>query len=203
MNKKHQNGFSLIELLVVMLLISVFAVGMTLAINPAGSSQKQLNAAGEKLFAQMLYAQDEALVRGEALGIVFNRTDSNLHLANNYEWQRNAFTVNDRENKTNSRKWLKTSEPLGRHEIDKNYLWSLKVEDVSIEENLDRLLNENDEPMPLVVFYPSGEMSEFTITLVWSDEALKDNAEMASQRYNITVDERGELLRYRVGTLEQ
>ena len=75
-------------------------------------------------------------------------------------------------------------------------------QDISIEENLDRLLNADDVPEPLVVFYPSGEISEFEITLVWSDESLEDNDDIANQRYKITVDERGELLRYRIDELE-
>ena len=203
MSKHCQYGFSLIELLVVMLLISILAVGVTLAINSAGSSEKQLNAAGERLFAQMLYAQDEALMRDQASGIVFNQSVSKLDLANDYEWQRYGFSQDDRDNKQSSREWIKTSEPLGRHSIDMKFTWSIEVEDISIEENLDRLLNADDVPEPLVVFYPSGEISEFAITLVWSDESLEGNDDIASQRYKITVDERGELLRYRIDELEE
>lgn len=203
MSKHCQYGFSLIELLVVMLLISILAVGVTLAINPTGSTEKQLNTAGERLFAQMLFAQDEALMRDQASGIVFNRTDSELDLARDYEWQRYSFTEDDGDNKKSAREWIKTIEPLGKHAIDTKFMWSIEIEDISIEENLDRLLNEDDEPKPLVVFYPSGEISEFVITLVWSDEILKDNTDIASQRYKITFDERGELLRYRIDELEE
>ncbi len=207
MNKHH--GFSLIELLVVMLLISVFAVGVTLAVNPTGSSEKQLNAAGEKLFAQMLYAQDEALVRDEASGIVFEQSESDLDIANNYEWRRYSFVANQgagqrtSNSRADSRRWVQTIDPLGAHSVDEKFTWSLEVEEISVEENLDRLLSEDDEPQPLVVFYPSGEISEFVLTIVWSDESLESDRDIADQRYRITVDERGELLRFRVGELDE
>lgn len=195
-------GFSLIELLVVMLLISVIAVGVTLAINPTGSSEKQLNAAGEKLFAQMLYAQDEALVRDEASGIVFNQSQFDLDISNNYEWRRYTFAGNEGAGE-DSRQWAPTVDPLGAQLIDEKFTWSIEVEDVSVEENLDRLLSEDDEPQPLIVFYPSGEISEFILTIVWSDESLKADRDISDQRYQITVDERGELLRFRVGELDE
>jgi prepilin-type N-terminal cleavage/methylation domain-containing protein len=203
MNNKYLHGFSLIELMVVMLLIGIFVVGVTLAVNPRGSTEKQLNAAGEKIFAQILYAQDEALVRNEALGIVINQANLNVDLANNYEWHRYSFSDNGRDDKESKRQWIKTLEPLGEHAIDKEFMWSIKVEDISIEENLDRLLNEDDTLKPVIVFYPSGEISEFIITLAWSDEFLIENADMASQRYQINIDERGELLRYRVNQKQQ
>lgn len=204
---KH-DGFSLIELLIVMLLIGIFAVGVTLAINPTGSSEKQLNAIGEKLFAQMLYAQDEALVRDEAAGIVFNQSEFDLDIANDYEWRRYSFSdaqntaQNDQRLDENSRRWLQTSDPLGAQSIDEKFTWSIEVEDISVEENLDSLLNEDNEPQPLIVFYPSGEITEFALTIVWSDESLKVDRDISDQRYRITVDERGELLRFRVGELD-
>jgi len=205
---KH-DGFSLIELLVVMLLISIFAVGVTLAVNPTGSSEKQLNAVGEKLFAQMLFAQDEALVRDEASGIVFNQSEFDLDISNDYEWRRYSFpdaqraAQNDQRSDEDIRRWIQTTDPLGAQSIDEKFTWSVQVEDISVEENLDSLLNEDDEPQPLIVFYPSGEVSEFALTIVWSDESLKDEQDISEQRYRITVDERGELLRFRVGELDE
>jgi type II secretion system protein H len=203
MSKQRLHGFSLIELLVVMLLVSIFAVGVSLAVNPAGSTEKQLNAAGEKLFAQMLFAQDDALVRDQASGIVFNLSNSKIDFDNDYQWQRYSFSSEALDNKKNFREWIKTNKPLGTHTIDKKFTWSVEVEDISIEENLDRLLNETEVPEPSVVFYPSGEISEFVIILSWTDELLKKSADLASQRYKITIDEAGELSRYRVGELDE
>jgi type II secretion system protein H len=203
MSKQRLHGFSLIELLVVMLLVSIFAVGVSLAVNPAGSTEKQLNAAGEKLFAQMLFAQDDALVRDQASGIVFNLSNSKIDFDNDYQWQRYSFSSEALDNKKNFREWIKTNKPLGAHTIDKKFTWSVEVEDISIEENLDRLLNETEVPEPSVVFYPSGEISEFVIILSWTDELLKKSADLASQRYKITIDEAGELSRYRVGELDE
>ncbi len=200
MRLRYHTGFSLIELLVVMLIVAVIAAGVSLAVNPRGSSAKQINLQGERLFAQMLYAFDEALVRNQAVGLAIEQDENDLQVSREYAWKRDGGVDRD----TKDRHWLKTENPLGNHELAEEFAWAIEIEEVSLEENLDQLLNEDDDEIdPRIIFYPSGEVSEFSITITLSEEALQDDPEAINERYKITLNERGELTRYRVGVEEE
>jgi general secretion pathway protein H len=198
---KTTSGFSLIELLVVMVIIAVIASGVSLAINPLGSSAKQINQQGDRLFAQMLFALDDALVRQKPLGIVIEQSDEDIE---NDIYRYGWYRFNGIEKDTGKKLWVKTEKPLGQHILKDDIAWEIEVEDESLEDSLDELLSEDDEEIkPVIVFYSNGEVSEFSMTLALNERALEDDPDAINERFKIAFDERGDLTRYYVGEVEE
>lgn len=193
-------GFSLIELLVVMLIVATLAAGVAINIDPLGSSAQQINQQGDRLFAQMNYALDEALISNRALGLVIQPAEDELESSTQYSWYR--FSGIDKE--TRKKQWLKTEPPLGDHQLDEHLIWDIAVEEISVEDSLDQLLSEEEEEIrPIIAFYPSGEVTAFSLSISLSEAALQDDPEAVNERYNIALNERGELARYPVGVADQ
>ena len=205
--QSHQRGFSLIELMVVVFIIAMVAAGVSQVMQPQGSSSKRINQQGDRLFAQMQFALDDALVHYRPLGIAFphNGDDGDdgdgdykssyqdyPGLPRQYAWYR--YDGED---------WTLTEKPLGSHNLSEELIWSIEVEEVSVEEALDSLLREEEEPIkPIVVFHPSGEVTEFDLVIALSDKGLSDNPEAVNQRYKIALNDRGQLTRLAVGEAE-
>jgi general secretion pathway protein H len=187
-------GFSLIELLVVMAIVGFIMAGVSLV--NSSSSAKQINKQGDNLFAQMQYALDEALIRNTALGLLIEQDKDELKISKRYRWKRdNGVDKDSRE-----RLWSDVKGYISSGELAEGLAWEVEIEDTSLEENLDRLLDDDDnEPQPRIIFYPSGEVSEFVITITLSEEALEDDPDAIEGRYKISLNERGELARYSVG----
>ena len=195
-----QGGFSLIELLVVLFIIATLAAGVSLAINPEGSSAQQINQQGDRLFAQMNYALDEALISHRALGIVIDQEPDDLQASTKYSWYRFAGIDKD----TRKKQWVPTEAPLGGHQLSQSLVWEVDIEDVSLEERLDELLSEDKEEIrPVIAFYPSGEVTAFSIRISLSESALESDPEARNEYYKIALSERGELSRYPVGEVDQ
>lgn len=204
MNKHYhlicrRQGFTLIELLVVMVIIAVLAAGVALTINFRGSSAQQINDVGEKLFAQMNYALDEALVSNTVIGMDFQQDKDNPEVSKGYLWKRHEGF-----DEIGLPKFADMAQPLaGRHELPEGLAWGDREIDGA--DDLDKLLLGDDEEqeIPELLFYPSGEITEFSVTITLSEEALADDPEAIDEYYKIVLDERGELTRYRVGEEQQ
>jgi prepilin-type N-terminal cleavage/methylation domain-containing protein len=197
----NASGFSLIELLVVVVIIAVIASGVSLAINLTGSSAKQINQQGDRLFAQMLFALDDALVRQKPLGIVIEQSDEDIE---NDIYRYGWYRFNGIDSETGNKIWLKTDEPLGQHKLREDLAWEIEVEDESLEASLDQLLEEDEEEIkPIIVFYSTGEVSDFSVIIGLTETALEDDPEAINERFKIALDERGQLIRYYVGEVEE
>ncbi|MFT7224330.1 MAG: prepilin-type N-terminal cleavage/methylation domain-containing protein [Cellvibrionaceae bacterium] len=185
----HASGFSLIELLVVLLIIAMLASGISQVVNPLGSTAKRINRQGDQLWAQMQFALDDALVRYRALGIAVEGDEENPQSIEKYRWVR-----------YDGEKWLGTDLPLGGHRLDEGLTWSIEIEAVPLEAALDDLLaSDEDTIKPVIVFYPSGEVTDFSLILKLSDEMLQIAPDAGNERYQLTLNERGQLARYTVG----
>ncbi len=180
-------GFSLIELLVVLVIIAVAAAGVSVVVNPQGSTAKQMNKQGDALYAQMQYALDEALFSDRPLGIVVQRDETTFTVSRQYHWYSH-----------DGEQWQQTTAPLGEQQIASELSWQIEVEQLSLEQSLDALLEEN-KVRPVIVFYPSGEVTDFTVEIRLPDAQVQGDLEAAAQRYKIALNAGGELVRYPVG----
>ncbi len=170
-----------------LVIIAVAAAGVSMAVNPQGSTAKKINKQGSKLYAQMHYALDEALFSDNAIGIVLQQDALSLTLAQQYHWYRH-----------DGDRWQKTEAPLGTQAIAEDLSWSLVVEQLSLEESLDDLLAEA-EIRPAIVFYPSGEVTDFSLEIRLPEARSQADPDAAAERYKITLDDTGQLVSYRVG----
>lgn len=66
--REHESGFTLIEVLVVLVIIGVVLTFATLSINPTGPSDR-LDAASKRLAALAQTAADEAILSGQTIGL--------------------------------------------------------------------------------------------------------------------------------------
>lgn len=171
-----------------MFIIAMAAVGVTAVVNPEGATAKQINRQGDTIFAQMQYALDEALFTDRPLGILIEQDEETLDMSTSYRWLR-----------YNGTRWEATKEPLGSFELPEDFAWQIDVEEESLEDSLDELLKEDEEIQPQLIFYPSGEVSDFNLELRMSDERVQGDLDLASEIYTIAIDEGGELARYGVG----
>ena len=171
---KKSQGFSLIELLVVLVMITVMAASVSIAVNRA-SPEKELNTLGLQLFAKMNFAIDEALMQRKLIGLRIE----NQEKKSAYYWH--SFTNN---------RWQLLSDSLSSVVIPDNILIERELDTEFTDSLLAQTLNDTDEEkalVPDIVFYPNSDISEFTITIGYRDPRESDHT------FRIMLDEYGQL----------
>ena len=186
---KTVTGFSLIELMVVILILAFAASGIRTVFDPSGSLSKQMNEQGEAIYAQMQYALDEALFTLNPLGLVIDQDAETGLLATAYKWYAH-----------NGDSWVEREKPLTGGELKDNFTWEIFIEDEPLEESLDDLLEQDEETLkPQIAFYPSGEVTPFEIEISPTEAFLLENPDANGLRYKIAVNERGAVVRFLAG----
>lgn len=172
---QQQSGFSVIELVVVIAIVAIIASGVGLVSQSVASPQQQLHKAGLKLFAQMQFARDEALMQRRLLGL---KIQASPESSATYSWH-----------KYDNQQWLTLEEPLLSTELDEALTLAVSVDDSLLQILQEEELNSearSDTIPPAVIFYPNSNISNFEITL-----ALKDNKQ---ESFAIFLDNKGSLV---------
>lgn len=174
---KQERGFTLIELMVVILLSAIASSMVVISIGSIGSDKKQLDSTAKSIIAQMQFAMDEALVNQYFIGLKTEVDEGGYITA--YHWH-----IYQDE------KWQRMEEPLKSQSLPETVSGQIIMEDQLLEDLMEKSLNsladENELP-PSIIFYPNYEISDFELTL-W----LKEETE---EKITITLDERGELIK--------
>jgi general secretion pathway protein H len=135
-----RSGFSLIEILVVVVILGIVAVAATLAIGGAGG-ERQLARDAERLGALIGYACEQAEVRGRAIGLSLDRHGYRFSRAEHVDW------LPEKDGELRPRKWSVAAEAEltrgGQH--------------VEVGESLP------DKPQ--LVCFASGELTAFRLDL--------------------------------------
>lgn len=178
----QQKGFSLLELIVVLVMIAVVTGGVSIIVSGASSPEKQLNVVGKQLLAKMNFALDEALMQRRVIGLRIENADDQ-EKTSGYFWYRY-------ENK----QWFSLEEPLASVSIPENIIIAFSVDEATTKSLLENSLNvisdksqEEKKLIPNIIFYPNSDISEFTLQL-----AFKDNEESNAIFY-IFIDKYGQL----------
>lgn len=171
---KKARGFSLIELLVVLVMITIMAASVSIAVNRT-SPEKELNTLGFQLFAKMNFAIDESLMQRKLIGLrIVNQEKKSA-----YYWY--SFTNN---------RWQLLNNSLAGVVIPDNIFIERELDSDFTDSLLAQTLNDTSEEkalVPDIVFYPNSDISEFTITIGYRDTSESDHT------FRIMLDKYGQL----------
>lgn len=85
--RHFQSGFTLIEIVIVVTIISIIASFAAISINVAVGDKQRLDNAAEHLSAAVEVAAEEALLSGHPIGIKINRNGFNYEILQQGKWQ--------------------------------------------------------------------------------------------------------------------
>ena len=156
----NTRGFTLIELLVVMAVISVFFVlfvRLSDGLAFSGDVEDQLSEQAQHFIDLSVVASDQAVLTGDPIGLVITAPlqPPDNALTWRYYWQLYR-----------GGQWVNTEEPLIGSELSEGLEIALKLEGEDID--FDKVLVQNEEteePLPVIIFFPGGEITPFRITL--------------------------------------
>lgn len=90
--QNQSNGFTLIEIMVVMIIISVILSFATLSIGDGGLAQK-LEQEAQRLSALLKLAKTEAIMQAKEMGVSFDKQGYRFYVLQAQKWQ--PFTIQD------------------------------------------------------------------------------------------------------------
>lgn len=160
---KSSPGFTLIELMVVLVIISLFT--STVMINVSSSNSKDVENEATRLYQILKFAQDEAIMQGIELGLVFTDTSYSFSRLQDSRWLP-----------------LKSDKQLGLYDFGSDIQMQWRIED----ENVISELEEEAFVMPVVMLLSSGEITAFEVEV----SAISSDAE---SRYKVIALANGSL----------
>ncbi|TKB47644.1 type II secretion system protein GspH [Ferrimonas sediminicola] len=159
---RHQSGFTLLEIMLVLVLIGVAAMSVTLTVG-GDPRQETLDKAANEFAAVVSMALEESVISGQELGLVVE--------SDHYLFTRFNLDKNDWELLGGDRLYRERRMPVG-------VTLTLSVEGMPLKQSdeddesefgLDRsLFEKSDEeklktPEPQLILLPSGEITPFTL----------------------------------------
>ena len=138
---RFQKGFTLLELLVVMVIIALFAGLIMLTVTP--NDNKSLEREAKRLIHVIQLAQDEAIFQGIELGLNVQTDKYTFMRLQDHSW---LPLASDREFK--------------EYRINPAALISVEIENENIVKSQDE-----ESPLPAIMILSSGELTNFKITL--------------------------------------
>ena len=183
-------GFSLIEILVVLVVIGLMIGTVSLSVNVGSDPQDVLEEEAQRLQEFSRLAADRAVMTGEPMGLLLLPPDA-TEAGTNWSWRWLRYRRGQ---------WLAAEEPLDGRELPEDIELSLQVEGQEVNlalrtedvfaESRQLRRSEEGEPEqelstvpPSVVFYPGGEVTPFRLTLF--------NAEEVDQQRILTTERIG------------
>ncbi|MFT5420377.1 MAG: type II secretion system protein H [Candidatus Endobugula sp.] len=172
---EREKGFTLLELMIVLIVMAFISGGVAIVVSSASSAEKRVVEAGKKLFAQMNFALDEALMQRRLIGL---RIETN-ETPSSYSWHgyENA-------------RWQPLEEPWTEQILAEEISVEVSIDDELLEALLEDSLNNLSEEEfipPAIIFYPNSDVSEFELVLVVNDDSAEP------YRFRIYIDEAGQL----------
>lgn len=160
-----EKGFTLLEILVVVIIVGV--VSTLVVLSAANNAPQHLRTETEKLQQVMQLAADSSLYQKKMLGLTFCQ--------NGY-----FFLYYD----TTTGQWITiNTKPLNHQNLPQGITLSL------MQDGQSSPLQEQCPTSPQILFFPSGEITPFTLTIAFSslknEEALTTNGLSSIERNNV------------------
>lgn len=143
LSARPSHGFTLIEILVVVVIVGVLAVALTLAV--AGNAERQLADEAERFRALLAHACGQAELSGREIGAVLDANGYAFRRLDGSEWRELA------EGELRARRWpnaLRLALERGGRPLE---------------------LATPERPAPQLVCFSSGELTPFVLTLSLGD----------------------------------
>lgn len=152
MNRKHNQGFSLLELLVVIVIIAILFTFTTLAIR--GTSPEELiQTEAQRLDRLLQLALEEAILKGQEYGLEFKPNSYRFLLYFENTWQP-----------------LDNDDLLRERQLPENMEFELEIEQIEVlveDDSSDTDKKDEEKPDPQVFLLSSGEITpDFSVRLV-------------------------------------
>ena len=182
---RRATGFTLLELLVVLLILAAVSSAVAITASSTSSPEKRIESVGKTLFAQMQFALDEALIQQQLIGL---RIDTEGDIAAAYSWHR---YLSSGQNGENNNTWeALDDDALSTVSLPDELFIDATIDDVLLEALSELSLNDESEEIqtpPSIIFYPNGDISEFSLTFAFLDKNESDAV------FRVFIDERGQL----------
>ena len=160
---KRQQGFTLLEVMLVVLLMGLMAAAVTLSMG-GGSQQQALSREAQRFIATTEALQDEAVLSGTFFGIVVEKNKYHYVMFHENKWQP-----------------VEKDNLLVERELPEGVTTNLEVEGLPLEQDEQQqswfdepLIDDAAEqkkkfPEPKIMLLPSGEMTGFKLRFISQD----------------------------------
>jgi type II secretion system protein H len=156
----RQSGFTLIELLVVLTIIGVFflaLIQLSDGLAFSDSIEDELEQQSQRFIDASVIASDQAVLSGDPVGLVITAPLQPPEQALTWKFYWQVFRGGE---------WVNAQEPLAGTELREGLEIALILEGETIDfEKVIVQDEETEEPVPVIVFYPGGEITPFRLTL--------------------------------------
>ncbi|MCG9697907.1 type II secretion system minor pseudopilin GspH [Shewanella sp. Isolate11] len=170
MRVSRQSGFTLMEVLLVVLIMGLTAAAVTYTTGGA-DKQQTLERVARQFMVSTELVLDETVLSGQFIGIVIDKTKYKFVYYDQGKWQplEHDRLLAEREMEYGVEMHLVLDGlPLVQEDEEDNESW---FDEPLIEQSEE---DKKKFPVPQVLLFPSGEMSSFELTFVSKDEMGND-----------------------------
>ena len=183
--KKASAGFTLLEVMLVVLLMGVAATAVTFTMGDSGPKQT-LTKAAEQFIASVDLVLDETVLSGQFLGVVVDEDKYQFVIYQDEKWQplQDDRLLSSRQMKPEiSLSLVLEGLPLVQEDEEDESFFDEPFEEADV-----GLESGNKKPIePQILLFPSGEMSSFDLAFIYKS---KDGQEL---QLNVIGDALGRL----------
>ncbi|MDH3977016.1 MAG: type II secretion system minor pseudopilin GspH [Gammaproteobacteria bacterium] len=175
----RQAGFSLLELLVVVVIIGILTTMFTLSVGIVGNDE-ELETAAKRLNAHIGLAREEAILQGREYGLRFypDSYEFSIYREPFEDVTQSTDPQNDGAEPIDISRWIiLTGDLLNTHSLPRGVEPALEIDgnevilkykendEAQSGEDAEEDINEDDEYRPQIYLLSSGDMSPFSVEL--------------------------------------